>query len=372
MNKIKICYVTNSFKNCGPCNVLLSMMTGIDKEKYDISLLTLLDDNDSNYVLKVKKIGINVIEFKYKKSLITMLKKLEIVNRINNYNFDIIHVHGQITAILTDNVKAKKIITVHNKLYEDFKGLYGPIKGYIINQMYISAMKKFDKVISCSKTSYDVCSKYLKNVSFIHNGMWFEKREKTYKTEIRNKIRKKFDIPSDSIVYVFAGRYNNAKNVLTMLKYFKNCLKENEYLISLGDGPIFEECKAYNSKKIIQPGFVDNVTDYLMAGDIYVSFSYTEGFPVSIIEALYCGMTLLLSNIDSHIEIMEIDESFNIGSIFKNDDFESFKIKKDEVNKIKKKNDSVAFQRKYLSDIVMMKQYEKEYSYILKSESVSN
>lgn len=371
MNKIKICYVTNSFKNCGPCNVLLSMMTGIDKKKYDVSLLTLLNDNDSNYILKVKNFGINIIEFKYKKSFKTMLKKSEIVNRINNYNFDIIHVHGQITAILTDDVKAKKIITVHNKLYEDFKGLYGPIKGYIINRMYINAMKKFDKVISCSKTSYDVCSKYLKNVSFIHNGMWFEKRKKDYKMEIRNKIRKKFDIPSDAIVYVFAGRYNNAKNVQTMLKYFKNSLKENEYLISLGDGPIFEECKAYCSKKIIQPGFVDNVTDYLMAGDIYVSFSYTEGFPVSIIEALYCGMTLLLSNIDSHIEIMKIDKRVNIGRIFKNDDFESFKKEKNDVNKILK-NDSVTFQHKYLSDTVMMKEYEKEYSCILKNEGEGN
>ncbi len=360
MKKIKICYIMNSFKNCGPCNIVLSMLRTIDRKKFDVSLLTLLDDNDGEYIKILNKIDINVIKLNYPKSLKTFFKVSEIEKKIDNYNFDIIHVHGQITAIILQNVQCYKVITVHNKLYEDFKGLYGPIKGYLINHLYINAMKKFDRVISCSKTSYLVCKKYLKNCEFINNGIWFERKDKNQLLKIKKEIRKELNIPQNAKVYIFAGRYNNAKNVLTMLDFFSRTLKENEYLVSLGDGELYQECKKYNSKNIRQIGFKNNVQDYMIASDIYVSFSYTEGFPVSIIEALHYGLTLLLSNIDSHIDIIDMGKDFYIGENFKNDDFNSFVEKKDLVSS-KKLNGSIQFQNKYLSSEIMMDKYQQIY-----------
>lgn len=44
--KVKLCYIINAFKNCGPCNIVLSTIRGIDREKFDVSLINLLDDND--------------------------------------------------------------------------------------------------------------------------------------------------------------------------------------------------------------------------------------------------------------------------------------------------------------------------------------
>lgn len=360
MKKKKICYITNSFKNCGPCNVLLSMLIGIDKQKYEVFLLTLLNENDRNYISKVKKYGINIIELNYSKSLLTLLKRKDITDKINDYKFDIVHIHGQITTIIVHKVKAYKVVTVHNKLYEDFRGLYGPIKGYIITKLYINAMKKCDAIVSCSETSYNVCKKYLKNLTYIRNGIWFEKHTKDYVENIRKKIRHDLKIPNDAKVFIFAGRYNCAKNVITMLEFFKKSLKANEFLISLGDGPLFDECKKYNSKNIIQPGFINNVTDYFFASDIYTSFSYTEGLPVSIIEALHCGLLLLLSNIDSHNEILNISNKYKIGESFINNDYDSFEKSKSNILQYKE-NDSIIFQSEYLSEKTMMNKYEKIY-----------
>lgn len=355
MKKKSICYVVNSIKRCGPVNILISMIKGINMEKFDVSLITLLDDNDKLFLNQLSNLGINIMCFDYPKSPRTFLKKKEIVKKINLMSFDVIHVHGHITAMLVDEVKIKKVITVHNKLYEDFKNSYGVILGFIINALYIYSLKKFDKIICCSKSSFDKCKNKLSNVTYIRNGMYIDKRKNNLK--IRNKIRKDLNIPDDAIVYIYVGNYTKLKRVLKMLKTFKKNLSSNEYLICLGNGKLFEKAKKYSSDKIIQLGFVENVMDYMYASDIYTSFSSTEGLPVSIIEALSCNLLLLLSDIDSHKEIVDIDKKLYVGEIF---NLKNFLVQKEKVAN-SERNDSSLLQEKYLSSKSMMGLYEKEY-----------
>lgn len=355
MKKKNVCYVINSIKRCGPVNILISMIKGINLKKFNVSLITLLDDNDKLFLDQLGNLGINIICFDYPKSPRTFIKKTEIVNKINLMNFDVIHVHGHITAMLVDEVKAKKIITVHNKLYEDFKNSYGIISGLIINTFYIHSLKKFDKVICCSKSSFDKCKKKISNVTYIRNGIYIDKNKNNL--EIRKKIRRNLNIPDNAIVYIYVGNYTKLKRVLKMLEMFKKNLNNNEYLICLGDGKLFKKAKKYSSEKIIQLGFVKNVIDYMCASDIYTSFSSTEGLPVSIIEALSCNLLLLLSNIDSHKEIIDIDENLYVGEVF---NFKDFCVQKEKVAN-SERNDSILLQEKYLSSKSMMELYEKEY-----------
>ena len=56
--------------------------------------------------------------------------------------------------------------------------------------------------------------------------MYIEK--KNDKLEIRKNIRKQLNIPSNSIIYIYAGNYSKGKNVLKMLSFFEKNLKENE------------------------------------------------------------------------------------------------------------------------------------------------
>lgn len=371
MKKIKLCYIINSFKNCGPCNIVLSMIRGIDREKFDVSLINLLDDNDEEYIKILNDLDVKVINLNFSKGFKTLLKGSEISNIINKYDFDIIHVHGHITAMLTKNVSAYKVLTVHNKLYEDFKNSYGPIKGLIINWLYINAMKKFDKVVACSKSSYLKCKKNIKDCTYINNGIWFKNVDKKEISNIRTKIRNELDIPKDARVYIFAGKYSNIKNVETMLNFFSKSLNEDEYLISLGDGALYSKCQVFSSKKIKQLGFKNNVQEYMMASDVYVSFSYTEGFPVSIIEALHYGLTLLLSDIDSHVDIINMNKNYYIGEYFENDNFESFMYKKNLIEN-SKPNDSKKFQNSYLSADTMMREYQKVYFEFTEREKKNN
>src|SRR5690606_8823776 len=92
-------------------------------------------------------------------------------------------------------------------------------------------------------------------------------------------------------------------------------------LIILGTGPLFSEIKKEESNSIIIPGFKSNIYDYLYISDYYISSSITEGLPMSVLEALSMHKPVLLSNIDSHYEILE---GATIGTTFKLDNSDDF------------------------------------------------
>ena len=56
--------------------------------------------------------------------------------------------------------------------------------------------------------------------------------------------------------------------------------------------------------------------------DVYVSASKSEGFSISVLEALSCGLGLFLSDIPSHREVVEMGQDVYLGEIFSSGDFE--------------------------------------------------
>lgn len=357
---IKILFTINYLNNGGPSRVLQNIIKSLDKSKYKISILTIIDENEKNIVEEYKKQGIEVIEFKLNKRIRDVLKnRKKIIDYVRNLNPDIIHTHGIVTTILfsTKCIKMYKITTIHNNMYEDYKYAYGKVKGFIINILHTKNLKKFDNVICCSKTSYEILDKKLKNVSYITNGIDIIEPAK----ETREKIRDELGIMENDIVYIYGGVINKRKRVVELVNMFNNNLKENEYLLILGEGPQKEIAEKVQNSKIKFLGFKTNIVDYLSASDIYVSYSSSEGFSISIIEALSCGLLCLLSDIPSHKECFEIDKNYYIGEIFNNENFDNKKdiisnnltnIKKDKIKQ---------FQNEYLSASTMTRKYERVY-----------
>ena len=74
-------------------------------------------------------------------------------------------------------------------------------------------------------------------------------------------------------------------------------------LIILGDGPLRPILEEVAGDSIFLVGDVHNVSDYLTASDYFVSTSLSEGLPNTVLEALACGLPVIISDIDSHREI---------------------------------------------------------------------
>lgn len=359
----KLLFTTNFINNGGPSRVLLNQIEAIDKKKYEIYVLTIIQENDNNLVKELKEKGIQVIEFEMKKSIFDLFKFYkQIINIIADLKPNIIHTHGIVTSIIvaSSSIRCYKITTVHNSIFDDYMFKYGKILGILIAKFHIMRLRKFNDIVCCSETALKDNIKYLKKATYIRNGIDFIDDDfYENKKNIRKRVRNNLNIPNDAKVYIYCGVLTNRKNVTSLVNNFNHSLKEDEYLIIIGDGPQKKEVyDTIKSNKIIMLGYKNNVSEYYLASDIYTSYSLSEGFSISVIEALSCGLSILVYDIPSHRECFEIDESYYIGELFGNDNFLEKKLN---VYGNIYKNESVFIYKKYLSATAMMNEYEKYY-----------
>lgn len=353
----KIAYVINTIVKGGPSRVVINLIENIDKEQFKPILITLFNGNDPKIVNKLKNNGVKVIECIHESRLKYLLSgKKEFEKIIENNKIDIIHSHGFVPDIITSKIKfnGKRISTLHNIMFEDYAFEYGKVKSKIYTKCHIFALKKFDFIVGCSKAVYDAMNQYCKNMTFIRNGI--------ENTELQNTIRRSdLNLPINATIYIYAGHMSELKNTFFLTTNFHKYRNESEYLIMLGDGPNLNNCKKINDSNILFLGFCSEPLKYMNISDIYISASKSEGFSISILEALSCGLGLFLSDIPSHDEVFEIDENCYIGSSFLCEDFEKdFRNFRNQTALLKKEK-IIKFKDKFLSAEVMTNTYQKLY-----------
>lgn len=359
--KKKILYMINFITDGGPSRVLENIIKGVNPKKYDIYVMTLINRNSMHAIRAFSQYNINFIHLDYDKNLISVLKKRRTITKIvHNIAPDIIHVHGIVSTLLISmiNINCKKISTIHNNMFEDYKFTYGNKKGPLFSIIHLIANKRFDNIICCSKSAYNAIKKFNKNTTFILNGV--DVTVPVNQNKIKTDIRKELQIKQDAFIYIYCGVINQRKRVVELVELFNSSLSEDEYFIIVGNGELAQEAKQKaKNKRIIFTGFQEKTINYMLASDVYVSNSSSEGLSISVVEALACGMPLLLSNIPSHNECFEIDKQYYIGEAFSQENFTHSKnnLRQHKVNHKK----IIEFQKKYLSSSIMSQKYNQYY-----------
>lgn len=359
--KIKIVFLINTIAKHGPGNVVINIIKGLDKEKYDISIITIFNGNDKKIISKLKQDGICVVELELKNKFnFILFGKIQLKKILKQNNYDIIHSHGIVPDCFVANCKlpSKKVSTIHCNIYEDYSSGYNKIISHLMIKEHIKALNKMDMNICCSKSVFDSMSEKIKNIQFVINGIDIEK-------EKNKKItRKQLMIPDDACVFIYVGVLSKRKNIISLVENFKKNHKPNQYLLVIGNGENFEECKKHSDNNIKMLGYQSNPIQYYSIADVYTSASLSEGMSMSIIEALASGLHLFLSNIPSHKEIFTLDEKMYLGEIFTEENF------KQKINSLSKKLDKnnkeniKSFQKKYLSSRSMASKYDNLYEIV--------
>lgn len=352
---IKIAYVINYIVRNGPSRVILNLISNMDKTKYDISLITLFKGNDEEIVKFIQSQGITVFECKTLNRLGCILfQSQEFTRLLKQEEFDIIHTHGLIPDVLSSRVAGsmKKISTIHNNMFEDYYDSYGAFKSRAYIEIHLCALKKLDMCVCCSKSVYEVMKKYLDNTCYIRNGI--------EPTQINSVItRKELNIPNSARVFLYAGVLSVRKNVAWLIKEFVKYHRSDEYLLVLGQGEKEMECKSVADSHVRILGFKTDIKSYMSICDIYISASSSEGFSISVLEALSCGLGLMVSDIPSHKEVVNMETETYLGEVFNKNDFkmklELIRTKYFDKNKIRQ------FQVKQLSAKSMAEDYESVY-----------
>lgn len=352
---VRIAYVINYIVKNGPSSVVLNLINNLDRSKYDISLITLFEGNNAEVVSALRNNGVTVYEcnmLSRMKCLLGQSRKFSDV--VEKGRFDILHTHGIIPDVLSSRLHttAKRFTTIHNNMYEDYLDSYGYAKSRIFIALHLAALKKLDECVCCSESVYDVMIRHLPNVSFIRNGI---EPVQAHSVITRAEV----DVPEDAQVFLYAGVLNSRKNIVWLIEEFVRYHESDEYLLVLGSGEKEAECKAKADDHVRMLGFQTDPIAYMNISDVYVSASKSEGFSISVLEALSRGLGLYLSDIPSHREVVEMGQDVYLGETFSPDDFEikMNALRERKINKAEIK----AFQEKELSAKGMVERYMKRY-----------
>lgn len=345
---MRITYIITNIKNCGPYQVIDELLKN---KEFEAEIISLFGKDDIKLISQLQKQKIIVKSLKLNKLTYLLKGKKELKKIIEKDS--IVHSHGILPDILAISLKNKKITTIHNNMNEDYIYQFGKIKGKILILIHKFVLKKFDKIVCCSESIYETLKNKYKNITYIRNGISKQPRI----NKIRKEIRKYYNVKDTDIIYLFAGNLNDGKNVVSLINLFKKNRKSNEKLWIFGDGPKFNECKKLENKYITIFGFTKSIHKFMMASDIYCSNSKSEGFSISVLQSAMLGNRLLLSNIPSHCEIINLDP--NIGEIYTP---QNFRQKKEMViNKLGNKTKI----KKIIDSKNMVEKYKKEYEVLL-------
>ncbi|SUP15725.1 putative Glycosyltransferase SypP [Vibrio mimicus] len=260
---------------------------------------------DNSLIKNIESKGIHVEQFKFKHIFLS----------------GVFHSHGIKPDLLAFALKVflkKKIMsTLHCNPHKEFSGRYEKI---ILPRIWLLMLKRFDKLI--------VLTNYIKNqiglstnAITIYNGIDLYMSSPKSKS-IDNKIR---DFKRNRKLIFTYGVLRNIKGFDFLIKSMSD-LGDNYCLIIAGNGEDRENLNTIINNmdlddRVLLIGHVEEPYKYMSEDDVCVFPSRSEGFPLSIIEAMLMGKKPLVTDIGPFVEIGNHADLF----LFEKDNSESFK-----------------------------------------------
>jgi Glycosyltransferase len=223
-------------------------------------------------------------------------------------------VHGHISSCAQIYLKVAKkygfvtMLHSHNTFHD--RGL----RAFYLRQAYKKAEHYADYYLTCGRQAgIDRFGKEIgEEAPVLINGVSSTKF--AFSIEKRKQLRKKYGIPENATVIGTVSRMTNVKNQQFLIQLVSQMKSHNKeiYLMIVGWGPLENELKRLVKDLDIESsvafcgGIVMNDDEYYSAFDGFALSSKYEGFPVTLIEALFNGLPCLLSkNISPETKINE-------------------------------------------------------------------
>ncbi len=116
--------------------------------------------------------------------------------------------------------------------------------------------------------------------------------------------------PSQKIV-LYVGRFDKEKDLESLVRALGRVARNREIVAFLcGDGPRRPAVERMIHKeelagRVFLPGYVSQPWAWMKKADVFVSVSFFEGMPNTVMEAMACGCPIVASDIPQHREILD-------------------------------------------------------------------
>jgi len=235
-------------------------------------------------------------QFKFFKKYPSIWRSLFLSKEIQKMDLDIYHGLSHELPFFVDQLKCKKVVTIHDLIFKRYPEFFSPIDRNIYSIKYSYSCKNADLIIAiCEQTKKDLVE--LMGIPSRKIEVAFQSCNPIFNNQLTNEqrssIRNKYKLPENYILFVGALEPN--KNALNLVKAFDDLKSKDLFLVLVGKGKSYKE---QILKEIALRGIKEKVIfyDYIPTEDLpgvyqlaklFVFPSFFEGFGIPIIEALF-------------------------------------------------------------------------------------
>lgn len=299
MSKIGLLQLTSSFGLGGAEKFLLDLTNNLDKEIFDIHILTITEHND--LYPEYLKTGVKISKINYFKNANKLNKLKQFINNLSDYikknDIDIIHSHMYVAMFASALVK---------KINTNIKVVATP-HTINIGPPHIQA------AIAATKHLRDqdiIFSNHMKS-------FWLKKDSKVIPNGIDTQRFFKKDCKRYTpFTFVYVARLDSMKNHHFLIELaLKLKRKYNFQMLFVGNGPLYPDLKKkieeYDLKKHCKLlGERDDIPDILNRSHCFVMPSKWEGMPLSILEAGACELPVIATPVGSIPAIIDVNTGY--------------------------------------------------------------
>lgn len=227
---------------------------------------------------------------------------IDIVRAIQKINPDIIHV--QSLCIAVPALISKKFYKIPYVVWGRGSDIYLP--AVLTKLTSKTTMKNADSVIALTEDMKQAMqSIYIRDIAVVPNGIELKKYMSKAPVNLIKGSEKRI---------LFVGRLYPVKGVQYLLQAMKIIHEEmpDVKLILVGDGEEREHLESLTDSLEIKECVEfagraphEEVQDYMNQAEVFVLPSLSEGFPVTILEAMACGLPIVATRVRGVPDIVE-------------------------------------------------------------------
>jgi glycosyltransferase involved in cell wall biosynthesis len=298
-------FIVSTTRKTGPTQQLLNLCRLLPEFGYQPRLLTLSPDPPDNMAARFAAAGVESRSLKLSRLEGLLHLKSRVRGIVADLKPDIIHSQGIRSDQIASAVHGRipHVLTVRNYAWDDYPPMFGMLRGSLMAWQHLRLIRHAQCPVACSHSLVRQLSRTRPGITAVCNGVDTDLYSPATQ-EARHSLRSALRLPADRPILVHVGSLIPRKRPEVLLRSF---LQSNldAVLVFLGEGPLRKdlELAAQGRANVRFTGAVNNVADYLRCSDLLVSVSSSEGLPNSVLEALACGLPVVLSDIDSHAEI---------------------------------------------------------------------
>ncbi|MGM8366164.1 glycosyltransferase [Virgibacillus sp. W0181] len=283
---MKILHLNAGNETGGGMHHILNLLNQFNRDEFILGVL-----EKGELLKRANEIGIRTVYFPNKTRMsIPLMYQLQ--KYIRKEKITVIHTHGPRANVYANFLKRicsfHWIVTVHSDPWHDFRGK--GLRGEAFTRLHVHAIRNADKIISVSNTYEEkltTAGVHGEKMTTAWNGIDFKEEigEEFYTEDNINKN-------DDTFIFLKVARLEPVKGHQIALEAFSEIIKEkgNCQFILIGDGPLRTELQASAKSLGIAEhvhflGHLQDPTPYYHLANVKVLSSFSEGFPLVLLEA---------------------------------------------------------------------------------------